>query len=190
MNIINGIIQIKPYCKRTKFGFNIANYPDLNAGLVFNEKKKECDYQSDANGDYGTQCITPRTFLRAKPKAEQGTVLFEGADATGQFSTRFDCSNKDQQNMFADFDWCNIYYVCIGYRDNIFLCPLGTLFNDTKQGCFDRLNGKNCDCTNSYYKPSIKRHKRTRSSTINMPFKLSIGEDSERDSTMPEFIDN
>ncbi|CAF1394917.1 unnamed protein product, partial [Didymodactylos carnosus] len=147
------------------------------AGLVFNEKKKECDYQSDANGDHGTQCVTPRSFLRAKPKAEQGTVLFEGADATGQFPTRFDCSNKDQQNMFADFDWCNIYHVCIGNRDNIFLCPPGTLFNDTKQGCFDRLNGKNCNGTNSYYKPSIKRHKRTRSSTMDMP---SMDEGNEK----------
>lgn len=75
-------------------------------------------------------------------------------------STRFDCINKDQQNMFADLDWCNIYHVCIGNRDNIFLCPPGTIFNDTKQGCTDRLDGLNCNGTRSYYKPSAKREKR------------------------------
>jgi len=62
--------------------------------------------------------------------------------------------------MFADLDWCNIYHVCIGNRDNIFLCPPGTIFNDTKQGCMDRLDGTNCNGTRSYYKPSITRHKR------------------------------
>jgi hypothetical protein len=62
--------------------------------------------------------------------------------------------------MFSDLDWCNIYHVCIGNRDNIFLCPPGTIFNDTKQGCMDRLDGTNCNGTRSYYKPSIKRQKR------------------------------
>ena len=62
--------------------------------------------------------------------------------------------------MFADLDWCNIYHVCIGNRDNIFLCPPGTIFNDTKQGCMDRFDGTNCNGTRSYYKPAIKRQKR------------------------------
>jgi hypothetical protein len=61
--------------------------------------------------------------------------------------------------MFADLDWCNLYHVCIGNRDNIFLCPPGTIFNDTKQGCTDRFDGTNCNGTRSYYKPSIKRQK-------------------------------
>ena len=62
--------------------------------------------------------------------------------------------------MFADLDWCNIYHVCIGNRDNIFLCPPGTIFNDVKQGCTDRYNVKNCNKTRSYYKPSMRRQKR------------------------------
>jgi hypothetical protein len=62
--------------------------------------------------------------------------------------------------MLADLDWCNIYHVCIGNRDNIFLCPPGTIFNDTKQGCMDRLDGTNCNGTRSYFKPSIRREKR------------------------------
>ena len=62
--------------------------------------------------------------------------------------------------MFADLDWCNIYHVCIGNRDNIFLCPPGTIFNDTKQGCMDRFDGINCNGTRAYYKPSVKRQKR------------------------------
>jgi len=58
----------------------------LKAGLVFNEKKKECDYQGDTNdGTKGTLCLTPRSFLRSKPKAERASILFEGVDATGQF---------------------------------------------------------------------------------------------------------
>lgn len=58
----------------------------ITAGLVFNEKKKECDYQADSSDDSkGTLCLTPRSFLRSKPKAEQASILFEGADATGQF---------------------------------------------------------------------------------------------------------
>jgi hypothetical protein len=62
--------------------------------------------------------------------------------------------------MFGDLDWCNIYHVCVGSRDNIFLCPPGTIFNDTKQGCMDRFDGTNCNGTRSYYKPGIKRQKR------------------------------
>ena len=83
-----------------------------------------------------------------------------------RFSTRFDCVNKNQQTMFADLDWCNIYHVCVGNRDNIFLCPPGTIFNGTKQGCMDRYDGINCNATRSYYKPSMKRQKRADSPTI------------------------
>lgn len=68
--------------------------------------------------------------------------------------------------MFADIDWCNIYHVCIGNRDNIFLCPPGTIFNDSKQGCMDRFDGSNCNGTRSYYKPLSRRHKRIDSSLI------------------------
>jgi hypothetical protein len=63
--------------------------------------------------------------------------------------------------MFSDIDWCNIYHVCIGSRDNIFLCPPGTIFNDTQQGCMDRYDGINCNGTRAYYKPSMNRHKRS-----------------------------
>ena len=76
------------------------------------------------------------------------------------FRTKFDCTNKNPQNMLADDDWCNIYHVCVGSRDNIFLCPPGTFFNETKQGCMDRLDGKNCNGTRSYYKPTVHRQKR------------------------------
>ena len=62
--------------------------------------------------------------------------------------------------MLADLDWCNIYHVCIGNRDNIFLCPPGTIFNDTKQGCMDRYNSMNCNGTRAYYKPTTDRQKR------------------------------
>jgi hypothetical protein len=62
--------------------------------------------------------------------------------------------------MLGDFDWCNIYHVCVGSRDNIFLCPPGTVFNETKQGCMDRFDGTNCNGTRSYFKPSMKRDKR------------------------------
>ena len=58
----------------------------FEAGLVFNERKKECDYQADTNDETkGTLCLTPRSFLRSKPAAEQGSILFEGLDATGKF---------------------------------------------------------------------------------------------------------
>ena len=180
--------------------FSTLSFVSISAGLVFNEKKKECDYQADSNDDgKGTLCLTPRSFLRAKPKSEHASILFEGVDATGQFPfvskyqnsisflitfpfrTRFDCINKDQQNMFADLDWCNIYHVCIGNRDNIFLCPPGTIFNDTKQGCMDRFDGNNCNGTRSYYKPQFKREKRVETAPISrspppsipLPFPLS-----------------
>jgi hypothetical protein len=51
------------------------------AGLVFNEHKKECDYQ----GEEENLCVKPRSFLRSRPKAERASILFEGVDATGQF---------------------------------------------------------------------------------------------------------
>ncbi|CAF4682166.1 unnamed protein product, partial [Rotaria magnacalcarata] len=51
-------------------------------------------------------------------------------------------------------------------RDNIFLCPPGTIFNDAKQGCMDRFDGSNCNGTRSYYKPLTRRHKRIDSSLI------------------------
>jgi hypothetical protein len=58
----------------------------FTAGLVFNEKKKECDYQADSTeGAKGSLCLQPRSFLRSKPKSEQASILFEGVDATGQF---------------------------------------------------------------------------------------------------------
>ncbi len=63
--------------------------------------------------------------------------------------------------MFSDIDWCNIYHVCIGSRDNIFLCPPGTIFNDTQQGCMDRYDGVNCNGTRAYYKPTMNREKRS-----------------------------
>lgn len=72
--------------------------------------------------------------------------------------------------MFADLDWCNLYHVCIGNRDNIFLCPPGTIFNDVKQGCTDRFDGVNCNGTRSYFKPSINRQKRIDSSAIQRRF--------------------
>lgn len=62
--------------------------------------------------------------------------------------------------MLGDFDWCNIYHVCVGSRDNIFLCPPGTIFNETKQGCMDRFDGTNCNGTRSYFKPTMRRQKR------------------------------
>lgn len=81
-----------------------------------------------------------------------------------KFRTRFDCISKNQQAMHADIDWCNIYHVCVGSRDNIFICPPGTIFNDTKQGCMDRFDASNCNGTRSYFKPTMKRQKRVDSS--------------------------
>ncbi|UJR24899.1 hypothetical protein I4U23_006265 [Adineta vaga] len=62
--------------------------------------------------------------------------------------------------MFADLDWYNLCHVCIGNRDNLFLCLPGTISNDTKQDCMNRYNGINCNGTRSYYKPTTKRQKR------------------------------
>ena len=76
--------------------------------------------------------------------------------------------------MLADVDWCNIYHVCVGSRDNIFLCPPGTIFNDTKQGCMDRFDGTNCNGTQSYYKPSVKRQKRLDSTLTEVPTAKAI----------------
>lgn len=72
--------------------------------------------------------------------------------------------------MFSDLDWCNIYHVCVGSRDNIFLCPPGTIFNDTQQGCMDRFDGINCNATRPYYKPSVHRQKRAETTEL---FQLS-----------------
>ncbi|CAF4887429.1 unnamed protein product, partial [Rotaria socialis] len=42
---------------------------ECSPGLVFNEKKKECDYQGDVDDEEkGALCLQPRTFLRSKPK--------------------------------------------------------------------------------------------------------------------------
>lgn len=68
--------------------------------------------------------------------------------------------------MFSDLDWCNLYHVCVGSRDNIFLCPPGTIFNDTQQGCMDRFDGTNCNATRPYYKPSLNRQKRAETTEL------------------------
>ena len=52
---------------------------------MFNERKKECDYQSDVIDEDHSLCVKPRGFLRSKPKSSQASILFEGLDATGQF---------------------------------------------------------------------------------------------------------
>jgi hypothetical protein len=87
--------------------------------------------------------------------------------------------------MFADTDWCNIYHVCVGSRDNIFLCPPGTIFNDTKQGCMDRFDGSNCNGTRSYYKPSMHRHKRVAVPVRPRKFQpfVDLKEQSQKDNT-------
>ncbi len=56
--------------------------------------------------------------------------------------------------MHNDTDWCNIYHVCAGPRDNIFICPPGTVFNKIKQGCFDRYSAQICSGNVNYYKPN------------------------------------
>lgn len=56
--------------------------------------------------------------------------------------------------MHNDTDWCNIYHVCAGPRDNIFICPPGTVFNKSKQGCFDRYTAELCSGSVNYYKPA------------------------------------
>lgn len=66
------------------FGLILIVFP--SAGLVFNERKKECDYQHDNNDEsQDNLCLKPRSFLRSKPKTDQASILFEGLDATGQF---------------------------------------------------------------------------------------------------------
>ena len=81
--------------------------------------------------------------------------------------------------MFSDLDWCNIYHVCVGSRDNIFLCPPGTIFNDTQQGCMDRFDGTNCNATRPYYKPSANRQKRAVITELVQPSR-----------SVPDFQDN
>jgi hypothetical protein len=126
------------------------------AGLIFSEQKKECDYVADEL-DYvnSTFCPPPKQILRPKPKAD-GTLMFNGNDVTGKFPTKFSCDLKPQQLMIFDDDWCNIYHVCAGPRDNIFICPPGTVFNKQKQGCYDRYSAQTCGNAN-YYKPNIKK---------------------------------
>ena len=57
--------------------------------------------------------------------------------------------------MHNDDDWCNIYHVCAGPRDNIFICPPGTVFSKEKQGCFDRYSSNTCSGNINYYKKRI-----------------------------------
>ncbi len=80
--------------------------------------------------------------------------MFNGNDVTGKFPTKFTCESRSQQMMHNDTDWCNIYHVCAGPRDNIFICPPGTVFNVDKQGCFDRYSSQICSGTVNYYKPT------------------------------------
>jgi hypothetical protein len=102
-----------------------------------------------------TVCPSPKQILRPKPKAD-GTLMFNGNDVTGKFPTKFSCDQKPQQFMQSDDDWCNIYHVCAGPRDNIFICPPGTVFSQPKQGCYDRYSAQTCGGAN-YYKPNIKK---------------------------------
>ena len=127
-------------------------------GLIFNEKKRECDYLSEdqMNFSNSSYCPLPKQILRPKPKAD-GTLMFNGNDVTGKFPTKFVCDQKNQQYMYNDDDWCNIYHVCAGPRDNIFICPPGTVFNKQKQGCFDRYTTQICSGSVNYYKPNSKR---------------------------------
>lgn len=103
-----------------------------------------------------TYCSPPKTILRPKPKAD-GTLMFNGNDVTGKFPTKFTCEQKPQQLMYNDDDWCNIYHVCAGPRDNIFICPPGTVFSKEKQGCFDRYTQQSCSGNINYYKPNLKK---------------------------------
>jgi hypothetical protein len=83
--------------------------------------------------------------------------MFNGNDVTGKFPTKFTCEKKSQQFMHNDDDWCNIYHVCAGPRDNIFVCPPGTVFSKEKQGCYDRYSSNSCSGNINYYKPNIKK---------------------------------
>lgn len=107
-------------------------------------------------GSNSSYCPSPKTILRPKPKAD-GTLMFNGNDVTGQFPTKFYCDLKSQQLLHPDEDWCNIYHVCAGPRDNIFICPPGTMFSKQKQGCFDRYTQQECSGTMNYYKPTLKK---------------------------------
>ena len=100
-------------------------------------------------------CAPPKQILRPKP-ISQGTLMFNGNDVTGKFPTKFVCDQRPQQSMFGDDDWCNIYHVCAGSKDNIFICPPGTVFNRQKQGCNDRYSPQTCSGA-SYYKPNFKK---------------------------------
>lgn len=124
---------------------------------MFNEKRRECDYISDDQLTVNSSfCPPPKTILRSKPKAD-GTLMFNGNDVTGKFPTKFSCEQKSQQLMHNDDDWCNIYHLCAGPRDNIFVCPPGTVFNKKKQGCFDRYTQQICSGSINYYKPNFKK---------------------------------
>ena len=112
-----------------------------------------CDYESSEVDPNSNICLSPKKFLRPKPKAD-GTLIFNGNDVTGKFNTKFSCDQKPQQIMHFDADLCNIYHVCVGQRDNIFICPPGTVFNQQKQGCFDRYSIDTC-APKSYYKPTF-----------------------------------
>lgn len=125
--------------------------------MIFNERKRECDYLSeeDLKDENASYCPFPKQVLRPKPKAD-GTLMFNGNDVTGKFPTQFTCGSRSQQIMHNDTDWCNIYHVCAGPRDNIFICPPGTVFNMEKQGCFDRYSSAICSGKINYYKPTKK----------------------------------
>lgn len=126
-------------------------------GLIFNEKKSECDYLADDQLEsvFSSICPAPKQVLRPKPKAD-GTLMFNGNDVTGKFPTKFSCAQKSQQLIHNDDDWCNIYHVCAGPRDNIFICPPGTVFSKQKQGCFERYSANICSGSVNYYKPVRK----------------------------------
>ncbi len=83
--------------------------------------------------------------------------MFNGNDVTGKFPTKFMCDTRSQQLMYKDDDWCNIYHVCAGPRDNIFICPPGTVFSEQKQACFDRYSQNVCVGSSQYYKPSMQK---------------------------------
>ena len=98
--------------------------------------------------------ILPTAQFGSKTKNRRNTLIFNGNDVTGKFNTKFSCDQKPQQIMHFDADLCNIYHVCVGQRDNIFICPPGTVFNQQKQGCFDRYSIDTC-APKSYYKPTF-----------------------------------
>lgn len=92
---------------------------------MFNDKKKECDYQSENDDENKNICSNPRTFLRSKPKSSQASILFEGLDATGQFpwvatSIHFHVSHK---------------------KKSIHLEPVSTVRTKTLKSCWEILIG-------------------------------------------------